>query len=420
MEIPNELKSFKETVSSSIDNMNSVAASLSDKLETVKNATSTVQSGVDTYYKSKNKSEVLGSILEIRNTNDTLSISISSQLQGMLASSKNLINKITNLEGYITTYEEQERVIAAENRKETPNTGVIYSANAKKNEAKTNFDRELPEAVNDLAALKSMDSNVITTTSVDTSDAGTDFVGLSMDDLKNLTPGSYTEHSYIGSNGMEVKYWIYVPENINDVEGLPVTAYMCGGCERGNNVNGNSLPMYVKNGDVKPEGIVITLRTEQNEDYTKPAYLTTCKEIIDNVVTTFKADTDRISLSGHSNGGRGVLALAGRYPDYFSVVVPVCGFSNGIRTAVDSKTSNEVLDNLTKTHIVALSGSNDTNSKSSMNSLYQLLKNGGNMSLEIPKGYDHTTTFHKYYEPVEIEGKQYNSLLDYLFTYKKA
>jgi predicted peptidase len=251
-------------------------------------------------------------------------------------------------------------------------------------------------------------------------EAGTDFTGISMEDLKNLTPGSYTEHSYIGSNGKEVKYWIYVPENINDVEGLPVTAYMCGGCERGNNCNNNSLPLYVKNGTLKPEGIVVTFRAEENSDYTSAPYLNTCKEILDNVVTTYKADTNRISISGHSNGGKGVLALTARYPDYFSVCVPVCGFSNGLKTALDSGSSDEAINNLTKTHIVAVTGNNDANSKTSMNNLLQLVKGSGNMSLEILKGYSHTDTYHKYYEPVEIEGKQYNNLLEYLYSCTKA
>lgn len=417
MEIPKELTNFKETVASSIDNMSSIASSLSDKVTTVKNATSTAQSSIDTYYQSKNKSAVLGSISELNSTYDAISSSLSSNLIGILSSSKSLINKITQLEGYVSTYEAQEKIIAAENRKENPSSSVIYSATSKENEVKTKFDKEMPEALSALEALKSMDASVASETPVD---AGTDFTGISIDDLKNLTPGSYTEHSYIGSNGKEVKYWIYVPENINDVEGLPVTAYMCGGCERGNNVNNNSLPLYIKDGTIKPEGIVITLRQETNEDYTDPAYLTTSKEIIDNVVTTFKADTNRISISGHSNGGKGVLAMTGRYPDYFSVCVPVCGFSNGIKSAVDSGTSEEVLNNLSKTHIVGLTGSGDGNSKTSMNNLLQLLKNSNNMSLEIIKGYTHTTTYYKYYEPVEIEGKQYNSLLDYLFSSTKA
>jgi predicted alpha/beta superfamily hydrolase len=341
-------------------------------------------------------------------------------MNSILSSAKNIITKIDLLDDYIDIYNEQDNIIKTENAKETPDAGVISSATSKRDDASSKFSKGLAEVQNDFTALKSMDSNCEISSLGENAEAGTDFEGISMADLKNLTPGSYTEHSYIGSNGREVKYWIYVPENINTATGLPVTVYMCGACEKGKNCNNNSLPLYVKNGTVNPEGIVITLVTNDNAEYTNPQYLTTCKEIVDNVVTTYEADTNRISISGHSNGGRGVLAFSARYPDYFSVCVPVCGFSNSIKEGVDSRSTEEVLSNLSTTHIVAVTGNNDSNSKSSMNSLYQLIKDSGNMSLEILKGYSHTDTYHKYYEPIEIEGKQYNSLLEYLFSCTKA
>lgn len=420
MEIPSELSSFKDTIGGSINSMINATSTLADNITFARNATTTAQNGFSTYYESKNKNTIMNSFSLLSETYNAVSTSLSSDLTSILSKANSLVKKIESLDTYIDIYNQQSERITAENRKENPDSGVIYSATSKRDEAVTNFNKVVAEAQDDLASLKSMDSNFAVTESDSSVDIGTDFAGLSIEDLKNLTPGSYTEQSYIGSNGKEVKYWIYVPENINDTTGLPVTVYMCGGCERGKNCNNNSLPLYVKNGTVKPDGIVITLVTDENSEYTSAPYLNTCKEIVDNVVTTFEADTNRISISGHSNGGKGSLAFAGRYPDYFSVVVPVCGFSNGIKSGLDSGNTNELLSNLSTTKIVAVTGNKDSNSKSSMNNLYQLIKDTGDMSLEILSGYSHSDTFHKYYEPIEIDGKQYDNLLEYLFSCTKA
>ena len=419
MKVPDELTSFKDSVGEYLGNINSTIKTLSEELIELKNYTTTAQNGFNENYKSKNKDTIISTFSSLITATDTVSNSITSDAQSIISGAENLVDKISTLEGYVSTYNTQQDIILSENRKEKPDNSVLYRASTKAREALNDYNDELPEAQKLLETLKGMDSNLISE-DVTTTDPGTNFAGISLEDLKNLTPGSYTLHSYIGKNGKEVKYWLYVPENINKVDGLPVTAYMCGGCERGNNCNDNSLPLYIKEGRLKPDGIVITLVTDENYEYTDPNYLSTCKEIIDNTATTFNADTNRISISGHSNGGKGVLALAGRYPDYFSVCVPVCGFSNGIQTAVDSGNSKEILSNLERTHIVGVTGTGDERSRSSINNLFQLVKGNNNMSIEMISGYDHTTTFHKYYEPVTIEGKQYNKLLEFLFTSTKV
>ena len=55
----------------------------------------------------------------------------------------------------------------------------------------------MPEAQKLLETLKGLDSNLISE-DVTTTDHGTNFAGISLEDLKNLTPGSYTLHSYTG------------------------------------------------------------------------------------------------------------------------------------------------------------------------------------------------------------------------------
>ncbi|MBN1418021.1 MAG: prolyl oligopeptidase family serine peptidase [Planctomycetes bacterium] len=50
--------------------------------------------------------------------------------------------------------------------------------------------------------------------------------------------------------------------------------------------------------------------------------------LLDDVVSKYKVDKDRIYLTGLSMGGFGSWALAAAYPDRFAAVVPICGGGN--------------------------------------------------------------------------------------------
>jgi len=429
--LDNSLKTFEEKVSPKIDNMVTVIKTISNKISEISSCSENT---------SKSLSECLqGSILNsattcfnsIKTYADKINSSIETVPNSAITIANDLLGRIKVLNELIEQInEKEEKLNNMGGLKSIPDDDQDHTADInhnneynklkdEKEELEKDYYKKEEEAKSILNSMKELDIEV-EEPKEENPDAGTDFAGISLDELKNLTPGSYTEHEFTGSNGKTVKYWIYVPENIDTTKGLPVTMYMCGGGERGNRVNDNSLPLYIKNGTVKPQGIVITLRAETNDDYTDKAYLTASKELCDNVVTTFEADTNRISLSGHSNGGRGVIAMAARYPDYFSTVVPVCGYSDRVATAVDSGTTEEVINNLKTTHFVGLGGSADQSSCTSMNNLVRLLASGGNASLEVCRGYSHTTIYHKYYEPVTIDGVEYSSLLDYLFTYRKS
>ena len=427
--LDNTLKAFDEKVSLSIDNMSLAVKTINSKIDEIKSCSQSASAALSECYSGNGLSSATTYFNAINTYADKVTSSINEKINTTITKSNDLLLKIKELKVLEEDINNKEKELSGLGSiKSIPNDGQDHSADIShnnkirtlKDEIETlvkSFNDKESEAKEVLNSLFAIDEAIEKEEEVE---SGTDYLGISLDDLKGLTPGSYTEHSFTGSNGKTIKYWIYVPENINDVTGLPVTMYMCGGGERGNRVNNNSLPMYIKNGTVKPQGIVITLRTETNEEYTDKTYLTTAKELCDNVVTTYKADTNRISLSGHSNGGRGVLALAARYPNYFSTVVPVCGYSNGISVAVDSGSSEEVINNLKTTHVVGLGGSADQSSCSSMNNLVKLLQNGGSALLEVVRGYGHTDIYHKYYEPVTIEGKTYSSLLEYLFSYTKS
>jgi predicted peptidase len=52
--------------------------------------------------------------------------------------------------------------------------------------------------------------------------------------------------------------------------------------------------------------------------------------LIDEIMTTYRVDPDRVYLTGLSMGGYGTWALACAYPDKFAAAVPICGGGNQV------------------------------------------------------------------------------------------
>jgi predicted peptidase len=51
-------------------------------------------------------------------------------------------------------------------------------------------------------------------------------------------------------------------------------------------------------------------------------------DLVDELLTKYRVDPDRVYLTGPSLGGFGAYAIASAYPERFAAVVPICGGSN--------------------------------------------------------------------------------------------
>ena len=155
-----------------------------------------------------------------------------------------------------------------------------------------------------------------------------------LDDLKY---GKYELREFKASNGLILKYWIYVPDyGDTQVTGIPTIMYIHGG---GNDnsmgtVNGYGLPKYVNNQDVTPEGLVIVPFIQNFSDSRN---LEALKELTDYEVGENRGDTNKISISGHSNGAKTTYQMINKYPDYYAAAIPISG-----SMPITSNTSTEI------------------------------------------------------------------------------
>ena len=421
--IDQELLTFYDKLSSAIGTVGSGISSLTSKLSELKSNNSSFSSDVSANYSGSGKETALSTFSSLNATIDAISTSITEGPLQVISESSDLISKIGDLKTLKDEIDSLESKLSSLGGKWSTSSGKsesevsshnseIDTITSQKTEKETEFKTKHEEAKSKLAAIKAINPSItVASTPADTSGVPAEILA----DLSNVTPGTYQTLSYTGANGRTIKYSIYVPANASTTTGLPVHLYMGGSGEVGK-MNAGGLAKLLTQGQ-QSSGIVIVLEASTSSDYTKSDYLETAKELTDRVVTTYKADTKRISISGHSLGGSGCLHMAEKYPDYFSIVVPVCGYNNN--RGKQSGSTEQGYANLSKCRILSVLGKGDTDSNNSMNGLYNKIKGAGNMQqIWIPGG--HRIQFKVYGEQIEINGKTYTNLLEYCQAQTKA
>lgn len=132
-----------------------------------------------------------------------------------------------------------------------------------------------------------------------------------------------------------LKYWLYTPSN--PTENMPLIVYLHGGSGKGDDLNlitfVDGFPQYLQTnqlGDVRAYVVIPQLPSSQKgwSDIAEAiSYL------IDSTVSTYKINSDNISLTGHSMGGTGTWNLACTCPKLFARIAPLSG---SIRNTTDN------------------------------------------------------------------------------------
>ncbi len=144
-------------------------------------------------------------------------------------------------------------------------------------------------------------------------------------------PGKQVEQSVqvktgSGDETRDLNYLLFLPKGDGDSDKTrkwPVILFLHGSGERGADlalVKKHGPPKVVES---KPEFGFITVSPQcPKETRWNSAELI---QLVDHIVKTHSADTNRIYLTGLSMGGGGTWSLAAAYPDRFAAIVPICG-----------------------------------------------------------------------------------------------
>jgi predicted peptidase len=121
------------------------------------------------------------------------------------------------------------------------------------------------------------------------------------------------------------QYLLFLPQDYGEGEKrYPLIMYLHGGSLRGNDierVRSLGLPQLVEKDRSFPF-IVLSPQCPEGEIWTDAHLLIA---ILDDVVSQYAVDRERVYLTGHSMGGRGAWYLAYKHPDRFAAIAPMSG-----------------------------------------------------------------------------------------------
>jgi predicted peptidase len=144
--------------------------------------------------------------------------------------------------------------------------------------------------------------------------------------------GTQVELTFKTSDEAEVPLLVYLPKNFDTESGdaYPLIFFLHG---RGESNGPPSLvakwgpPMMAARGDDLPF-VIVSPQCPKEDRWASDTQQKRLAELLDDVVTKYKIDEERIFLTGLSMGGYGSWTMAARQPDRFAAVAPVCGGGN--------------------------------------------------------------------------------------------
>lgn len=128
---------------------------------------------------------------------------------------------------------------------------------------------------------------------------------------------------------LRLKYLLYLPPQYEtSKEKWPLMLFLHGAGERGDDIEKVKVhgppKLIAKEGKTFPF-VVVSPQCPENGGWPGELQLDALDGLLDDIVSRYRVDKDRIYLTGLSMGGFGTWQLAFRYPDRFAALAPICG-----------------------------------------------------------------------------------------------
>jgi len=124
-------------------------------------------------------------------------------------------------------------------------------------------------------------------------------------------------------------YLLYLPDGYSESKKRwPLILFLHGAGQRGNDlekVKVHGIPKLISQEGRKFPFIIVSPQCPENGWWTGVSEINTLNALLDDIISRYRVDKDRVYLTGLSMGGFGTWRLAIEYPDRFAAIAPVCG-----------------------------------------------------------------------------------------------
>ena len=135
----------------------------------------------------------------------------------------------------------------------------------------------------------------------------------------------------VSYGGVTYRYQVFVPANFDPHKKWPIVLFLHGAGERGDNgllQTDVGLGHAIRNTTRDLPFVAVMPQCRANTHWMDPTMQAQALAALEDSIKEFKADRERIYLTGISMGGYGTWDLAAKYPGKFAAYVVLCG---GIR-----------------------------------------------------------------------------------------
>lgn len=131
---------------------------------------------------------------------------------------------------------------------------------------------------------------------------------------------------------IKVNYLLYLPENYADAkEKWPLMLFLHGAGERGDDldkVKTHGPPKLIAEEKRQFPFVIVSPQCPEDGWWTAETQIDQLNALLDDIVSRYRIDKERIYVTGLSMGGFGTWSLAMAYPDRFAAIAPICGGGN--------------------------------------------------------------------------------------------